>query len=242
MLVPKIKELDTIVPIDVTWILECLDEKFDDAISLLPNSCLIYGGAIRDLLAGLPIGGDLDIAVPHMEYNALRQVFDDSVRWVAKPGNILLPKDYNRPSAKIISGITTYTNTTGDEIQLIQACPNEKSMAVSNQLIYNLGVVEIVTNVDLVCSAVMMDMQGNVFEVLPNALKDCKNRILTFNEELKSKEVYKETVIKRIQKLEKRGWVSHVDTTKFKNNSKLVRNKKGDVTTERIFFKTKPNF
>jgi len=226
MLVPEIKELNTIVSIDAPWILECLDEKFDDAISLLSNSCLIYGGAIRDLLSGLPIGGDLDIAVPHKEYNNLRKIFSDSVRWVAKPGNGLLPKGYNHPSTKIISGITTYTNITGDEIQLIQACPNEKLIVVANQLIYNFEVIKIVTKVDLVCSAVIMDVQGNVFEVLPNALKDCKNRILTFNEELKSKEVYKETVIKRIQKLEKRGWVSHVDTTKFKDNLNLGRNEK----------------
>ncbi len=220
MLVPDIKELNTTIPINVPWLIEALDEKFDDAISLLPDSCIIYGGAVRDLLAGLPIAGDLDIAVPHKQYNKLRQNLVDSIRWLVKSGNIPVPAGYKRPSARIISNVTTFTNIIGDEIQLIQANPSNKFTAMANQLKYDSGVLDIVLNVDLRCSAIMVDVFGNAFEVLPGALEDCENRVLNFNEELNLREVYKKTIARRIQKLKNRGWKNNIDITRFSDNPK----------------------
>jgi len=240
MLVPEVKELGTTLPINAPWLLESLDEKFDDAISLLPETCVIYGGAVRDLLAGLPIAGDLDIAVPHKQYAGLRKVFSDSVRWLIKPGNIPVPRDYRRPSARIISGVTSYTNITGDEIQLIQACATNKLTVMGNQLKYNSGVLDIITSVDLKCSAVMMDVFGNAFEVLPGALEDCENKVLNFNEELNLKEVYKKTIARRIQKLESRGWANNIDISRFNDEPEPTKTISDNGTRQKTNFFSKP--
>jgi hypothetical protein len=220
MLVPEVKELNSTVPINAPWLLESLDEKFDDAIRLLPDDCVIYGGSVRDLLAGLPIAGDLDIAVPYRRYAELRRYFSESVRWISKQGDIplLMPSDYKRPSARIISSVSTYTNITGEEIQLIQANKNDNITIMSNQLQYNSGVLDIITNVDLRCSAVMMDVYGNAFEVLPGALEDCESKTLHFNEELNLQEVYKKIIAMRIRKLESRGWKNMIDISRFSDD------------------------
>jgi len=242
MLVPEVKELGSTVPINAPWLLESLDEKFDDAISLLPDTCVIYGGAVRDLLAGLPIAGDLDIAVPHLLYKRIQNLFNDSVRWIMKAGDLPVPKGYKRPSARIISSVSTYTNIVGDEIQLIQARPSSKSTVMGNQLTYNSGVLDIITNVDLKCSAVMMDVFGNAFEVLPGALEDCENKVLNFNEELNLREVYKQTIAWRIKKLEDRGWKSNIDITRFSDDPKPMEAKIGSSPKLNFFSKKSVKF
>jgi len=222
MLVPQLKELSTITPISANWILEALDEKFDDAISLLPDSCMIYGGAVRDLLANIPIGGDLDIVIPYNKYDKLRRIFNTSVRWIRKKEeqhNIL---SYKEIRSDIINNVSTYTNFTGDVIQLIQALPNSKNVIIVDQYKFNLGVLNIITKTDIRCSAVMTDIYGNTFEVIKDALMDCKNKTLYLNTELDNKDINKQAILKRIQKLKARGWINKIDIEALEDTKKSI--------------------
>lgn len=67
--------------IDAPWVLEVISEKFDSAIELMSDNCVIYGGAIRDALAGLPLLGDLDMAVDQKTDMIIRPRFSDSIKW-----------------------------------------------------------------------------------------------------------------------------------------------------------------
>ena len=67
--------------IKIPYILELLAEKFDDATDLMCDSSLVYGGALRDILADLPIGGDLDIVSKGRDYTYMMQRFLESPKW-----------------------------------------------------------------------------------------------------------------------------------------------------------------
>ena len=95
MLVPKLQEEIHTVEVDIPWALSCIEEKFDDALIMLKNNCLIYGGAIRDIIAELPIRGDLDIAIPYNTYNRILSAFDNSSRWVIKNPKLPMAKNNN---------------------------------------------------------------------------------------------------------------------------------------------------
>lgn len=69
--------------IDVPWVMEIITEKFDQsALNNMTEFSLIYGGAIRDALAGLPLIGDLDIVVPYEQSTTLLGTFNNSPKWI----------------------------------------------------------------------------------------------------------------------------------------------------------------
>jgi hypothetical protein len=73
----------SVIEIEAPHIIEIIAEKFDyHSISLMSRCSLIFGGAIRDAIAGLPILGDLDIAIPSSEYGHVKKAFSTSVKWV----------------------------------------------------------------------------------------------------------------------------------------------------------------
>lgn len=73
--------LKHLVEVDVPGAIETIAELFDDAIDLLPSCAIVYGGAIRDLTAGLPIVGDLDVAVPETLYDTVVRDFQVATKW-----------------------------------------------------------------------------------------------------------------------------------------------------------------
>lgn len=68
--------------IDAPWIMEIVTERFDQsAINAMTESSLVYGGAVRDALAGLPLVGDLDIVVSSEQSRNIVLVLNDSPKW-----------------------------------------------------------------------------------------------------------------------------------------------------------------
>lgn len=67
--------------IDIPYAAEIIAERFDNALELMGNHAIVYGGAIRDIIAGLPIGGDLDIAANAHVYNQIVANFSHSSKW-----------------------------------------------------------------------------------------------------------------------------------------------------------------
>lgn len=80
--------------IDAPWVMEIIAERFDyQAIEMMPKHAIIYGGAVRDALAGLPLVGDLDIAVATIDKSLIFQKFQGSVKWTYhKPKEVAAKK------------------------------------------------------------------------------------------------------------------------------------------------------
>ncbi len=53
--------MPNLIKIEFSDAVELISEKFDNALELADKDALVYGGAVRDLVAGLPLKGDLDI-------------------------------------------------------------------------------------------------------------------------------------------------------------------------------------
>lgn len=213
MIVPEKQSYDQYTALDYSWITDILQEKFDDAMSMLEEDCLIYGGAIRDILADLPISGDLDVAVPKKLYNHISGKFSNSTRW---ENDSHLPQHQGSgmptTSKKVISRIRTYHNMNKDSVQLIAP---ELNVSQKMQGL-DAGAIDIVQNVDIICCGIMSDIFGIVYEVIPGAIEDCKNKILRFNHKIKATQTSIVRLKKRIIKLEKRGWKSKIDLSKVK--------------------------
>ena len=87
------------------WVAEALAERFDQSIfDIMPDDSLIYGGSIRDILAGLPMKGDLDIALPSTKLANVKQILSDHPKWVevvednTKPVEIEAPEETPDPA------------------------------------------------------------------------------------------------------------------------------------------------
>ena len=95
--------------IDIPHAMEIISERFDDALELMGNDDLVYGGAVRDIIAGLPIEGDLDIAVNIHTYHKIVAAFGSSPKWTMignKVGNIRpLPKKLPSRMPSRMSGV-----------------------------------------------------------------------------------------------------------------------------------------
>lgn len=217
MLTPEKQPLKEYQSLECPWLIDAVQEKFDDALDMLDDNCVIYGGAVRDVLANLPIGGDLDIAVVRDALRSISSNFSNSVRWVQE-SNILPPSSPMRGSAhpttakKVISGVKTYLNDSGSSVQII-AAHSYTGMKVQG---VDTGVLDIVTNVDIVACGVLSDLYGNILEIVPGAVKDCEERVLNFNYEIKATPTSIERLKERIEKFVKRGWKNNIDISNIK--------------------------
>ena len=48
--------------IDQPFVIEMIDERFDNISIMLTDNALVYGSSITSIMSGLPANGDLDIA------------------------------------------------------------------------------------------------------------------------------------------------------------------------------------
>jgi len=96
--------------IDHVSILEPIDEVFDHATSLMTPNAVMYGSTITSVIAGLPIEGDLDIAVSNQEYMELCQNFASSVKWLQVGGRHIperkIPTSNKGPRGFSSGGVT----------------------------------------------------------------------------------------------------------------------------------------
>ncbi len=197
------------------WVIEHIEEKFDNALSLLDERCVVYGGAIRDSLAGLPIKGDLDISMPRNMFKVIQKKFMQSVRWHKniKSLNKLSVSNSANPTTvkKILSSVETFANIADKKIQLI--APNICDEVNINGI--DSGIIDIVSNVDIVCCGVLTDMFGIIYEIVPGAFDDCKNKILNFNSDIKVTHTSIKQLNLRITKLKQRGWTNNININKI---------------------------
>jgi hypothetical protein len=215
-----------IKPIEAPYISEVLEERFDGALALMTPNSLIFGGAIRDILADKPLLGDLDIAVSKAEYQTLYNNFVGSVKWTedVELPPIPIPKhaephtnsglSYN-PNKMTVS-TTNRNKSSYDEMEIQEVATFKTLGDIQIQLIASSSddsnlfeaAANVARTVDLRCCGLIMTPDGSVFEVVKDAANDCQNRVLITNS-LKASDI--DGLKKRIESLTKRGWTSKVN-------------------------------
>jgi len=187
--------------IDIPYAIEIVSELYGDVIPLLDKHSLVYGGIIRDIIAGMfPLVGDLDIIASRRSYLPTVKRFK-SCNKIDKQLNHTGTKSYSELVS--IGSVSNFKTRGGNSIQLIKATGK---------------ISDVLNTTDLVCCGVVMTNCGKVFEVVHGAEEACDRRILTLNTNGKIR--HKE-VEERVNKLVKRGWKSEVDMSEVKKLENL---------------------
>lgn len=233
---PPKKGLGFFKEIEAPEIMEILSEEF----GIFPFDCMeeckcfAYGGALRDAVAGLPIGGDLDIATNRGNHRVLRSRFDENPKfarcvkqkledgsektvWLTKGSSGLLMKmpkaGYNQSNVPM-NDEDRFLRYDGAEINLVSAKRFQDSEYED--------ALHIVMNVDMICCGLAMDGSGHLYELVEGAYEDCQNRVLRLNPK-SSAAISVERTEKRIKRLEERGWKSEIDLSDLKKREEQAR-------------------
>jgi len=198
------------------YIYEVLTETFGNIFQMLCPGTIVFGGAVRDALAGMDVSGDLDILITPRGFNQIVHVIENDVRWSSTNNNLGRMGKYKNTLA--ISDIREYTNYNGKVVQFIINGDDPSSQSGMKNLLLSYGMNDeeilfklfnTARGVDIVCCGVVMTHEGRIYELLPNAYNDCINRILRINKEAKNLNL--EKLRTRIGKLTARGWKSDID-------------------------------
>jgi predicted nucleotidyltransferase len=191
---------------------EKLDEylEFDSKDIFFDDYIVIYGGAIRDIIANQKIN-DIDILVKNTELaNKLEFKLVENGYHQTLGEKTELYQNLNLNFEPI-----TYINDNNKKIQIIR--PNYIKLALDGfnsvlkssiaKNIYDyaqsFAFYQTLANVDLSCCGLFYD-GINVYESIYNSIDDCINKkIIYFNDNLLSNSFNKDN---RINKMLKRGW------------------------------------
>lgn len=216
------------------WIIETIDELFDDVLCQLDlENSYIYGGAVRDLLANMPLIGDLDIIVENPLFKETFDIFKFSARWSLKDISnsskygLISPPALKKTSSENTTKIATFVNKNGIKLQIIS--PNNNDKELTDDIPCSRSVWDVVRYTDIRSSGILITLLGDLYEIVPGAVNDCSNRVLKINPFI-TKEVIKiDNLCKRIDKLTKRGWTNEINLADYKS---LIEDLFIDTSTE----------
>jgi hypothetical protein len=210
---------------DAGWVQEIIMEAFDGAIELMGETSVVYGGAVRDCLAGMDLLGDLDIAVSRPSFGGISEGFQKSTKWVpnTEPDLNEKPSEWakSRNSGDLartlapMSGVTAFRGVSNRIVQLITTKRHTKDPFQD--------VLYMARTVDIVCCGVVMAADGRVFEAVPGAYQDCKDRVLRLN--TASETIFVDALPARVEKLVKRGWKNTIDVKRALRDIKLAQDR-----------------
>jgi hypothetical protein len=209
----KIYVLDQkkIMKIEVDIIKNSLDEYLEfDSSELFEskfNLVRIFGGAIRDIIAGQNIR-DIDIICGSRAMSYIESVLERNGYNFLEGLN---GKDLQEMYSEIHVICEPHTWIKGKKIiQLIK--PSRLSTS------YRLGFEDIIRNVDFSCCGVSYD--GNeIFEDFPNAILHCQSKVFSVN---KNAKMYSQKrALHRKIKLQDRGWKEIDNTTDINRDLKI---------------------
>ena len=205
----SVKQKATFKKIDMPWATEALEAKFDNALQLLTPNCKIFGGALRDLVANLPILGDLDILITSSEFATVRRAFAESPNWILDTSKSTETYQFTEFNRLRIAAVLNFKNVSNKVVQLIKI-HNEDRVMEDDEIILNN-----IKSVDIRCCGLMLDMNNNLYEVVPGAYQDCKDKELKLNTIVKDK-CNQNKIVERINKLVDRGWINLITDTELK--------------------------
>lgn len=244
---------------DTSWVIEVISERFDNAINMMTSNSIIYGGVIRDCLAGKELTNNLDIAVPGPESEMLISRFVRNPKWVQIESKKLSTfcskfnmsslfstdlgiqldqaQSYRLPKLRKFSReprITTFKTLGNKTVQIIVLD------SVTDDLFQ--VVVTLSKHSSMVCNGVILTSDNKVFEVTPNAYADCKNHVLNFNTAGYAANVG--ALKLHIKDLCDCGWIDKINmntVSRITKRNKLIEAKKHRNTIGKTYIKDKGN-
>jgi hypothetical protein len=177
---------------------EYLEFGSDELFRSKFNIVRIFGGAIRDIIAGQDIN-DVDILCSSKAIRYIESVLEQNDYQYMQ---MLNGKDLQEMYSEIHVINEPHTWIKGKKIvQLIRPSLGFKA---DDESAYRQGFNNLISNVDLSCCAVSYDGE-NLYEDYPNAIVHCQSKVFSVN--MKAKMYSQKRVNHRKAKLEGRGWV-----------------------------------
>jgi hypothetical protein len=177
---------------------EYLEFGSDELFRSKFNIVRIFGGAIRDIIAGQDIN-DVDILCSSKAIRYIESVLEQNDYQYMQ---MLNGKDLQEMYSEIHVINEPHTWIKGKKIvQLIRPSLGFKA---DGESAYRQGFNNLISNVDLSCCAVSYDGE-NLYEDYPNAIVHCQSKVFSVN--MKAKMYSQKRVNHRKAKLEGRGWV-----------------------------------
>ena len=177
---------------------EYLEFDSDELFRSKFNIVRIFGGAIRDIIAGQDIN-DVDILCSSKAIRYIESVLEQNGYQYVE---MLNGKDLQEMYSEIHVINEPHTWIKGKKIvQLIRPSLGFKA---DGESAYRQGFNNLISNVDLSCCAVSYDGE-NLYEEYPNAIVHCQSKVFDVN--TKAKMYSQKRVHHRKAKLEGRGWV-----------------------------------
>lgn len=184
-------------------IFDIIANRFGQPAYCLTSTSFFYGGAVRDAVAGMPLRGDLDIAVVPMRHDL--NLLQDNI--VKCPGNwrrsYAQNVEYNGNANPLIASVRTFCEErTSRIVQIMSVMVLDRSVSTLD------NVLKFVQSVDICCCGLALDCWGFLYEMVPGAIEDCKNHVLRYNPRDvtpnggEGSEIYR----MRTAKLMSRGW------------------------------------
>lgn len=251
------ENLDYKVKIDMPNVIELISETFDGVLDYMFPGMLVFGGALRDIIAGFGLHHDLDIAASHSEGKKFIQYLETSSKWVEecvvdqykkqakimkdKTSDIVSPHsmengmldlDRNLPciikpkfsNYGNVQSVRTFINSSGRKLQIIIGKSNLFTLKEHPPVL-------IVKDVDFICCGIIMDIDGNVYEIIEGAKDDCIKKVLRIN---KNADIEFHNLNERIKKLTNRGWKSEINLAQIRQRQvrlkKIAKRKIDDVS------------
>jgi len=236
--------------IDSPHVIEIISERFDNALELMGKMSLAYGGAIRDILADLPVKGDLDIVVNNYAYGEIVARFHNSAKWtrVGINGKAQVPKlkptgskkggpstGRYQPTFKASHKLTVSKNPYKESLPIVETISFETFDNARVQLIRSIVnpvrdhedplfmPLDLARGADIRCCSLAANALGKIFELVDGAYIDCKDRVLRANK-MKDPDRFSNIEV-RVKKLVDRGWKSKINIAKIREQAKKLADK-----------------
>ena len=169
--------------------------EFDSSDIFVPDLTRVFGGAIRDIIADMPIH-DIDIISASRSAKRLELILESKGYHYVEGLN---PKDLSSvyTDIKVICEPRTYLK--GKKIvQVIR--PSGTATTLMN---YRESMNRLISNVDISCCGVSYD-GSNLIENVKDAILHCRNKVYRVN--YSAEMSHKNRLQHRIAKLDDRGW------------------------------------
>lgn len=172
----------------------------------------IFGGSIRDILAGQPIN-DIDILCGSQSLDFLNKTLEFmGYHYIESLIHKELSSLYK--DIKVINEPHTWVKNK-KVIQVIRPSMYAfNSNMPLNERLYKTGFIDLISNVDISCCGLSYDGQ-NLYQNYPNAIIHSQNKVFFVNP--KAKMYSSNRIYQRIEKLCSRGWTRIEDFSDERN-------------------------
>lgn len=199
--------------------------EFDNNELYVDNLVRVFGGAIRDSIAGDPIH-DIDIMCGSKSVPILESILESH-------GYVYMEQMITKDITSLYSDISVISepHTWVKKNKIVQIIRPAVPMARQTEIIlnreeekenmemYEENFIQLIQNVDLSCCGVSY-AKGILYENCKNAISHCVNKFFVVNENAR---MYTKRIYHRIGKLEQRGWqkVMKSDVDMFERDVKI---------------------